>query len=688
MTIAQELLKLAATKAAIKAAIEAKGVVVGSVPFDQYPGKITEITTAPSTIVPVIDGVPAITGAAGIGNVLTAAPAPVSGDPAPVRTWQWLRDTGAGFVEIVGETGSTYTQTGVDAGAAVKVRQIETNSVGQDTADAVAVAVPAALNPFPITEFKGMISLADPPSLLTGNKVYVYAQPVEGAGAISDVSVWGEAAGTLRISVWSLSGGAFTRVAYEDQAFAIGLNNLTFNVPVAAGQYVGFSTGTNCMGMNTTSAGAKYFATTGTNVSVTMAQPGTQAEAQAQIRIRIDMQKSIGALSSVPALSGFDALFLPGVGQSNMEGGDGGSLTTAQEFDTMGMRPYFSAEPNCDDLRPAYVANMGYASGTRDESPIYGAASMFRRSITAEAGVSDVNIKSRVVITSNALGGSPITTFTKGSARYTWLMAKAARLRALYGYRSAALPVLFSQGEEEASQSGVPDDYKAALKLFAVDIDADLRAAFGQLKPVPLVINQISQTYQTKLYRSHGVAQWQASKESPLVILATPMYMLTFTDALHINASGSRIMGAYMGLAAKRHFVDGQKFEPLQPTSVVVDGSDIVVTFNKNGLVIDTATISAQTNSGFAVENAAGVAQAINAVSVESGNKVRITVAAAPAAGWKVKYGVPATGRGTYTGACGNLRDSAGDALMANVTLDGSTTWPLHNWAVLFDWVI
>ena len=49
MTIADQLTSLANTKAAIKTAIENKGVTVGTVPFDQYPSKIDAITTGAVT---------------------------------------------------------------------------------------------------------------------------------------------------------------------------------------------------------------------------------------------------------------------------------------------------------------------------------------------------------------------------------------------------------------------------------------------------------------------------------------------------------------------------------------------------------------------------------------------------------------------------------------------------------------
>ena len=94
--------------------------------------------------IPVITGVPTISGTAAVGNVLTASPAPVTGDPTPTRTWQWYR----GGVAISGATSTTYTLVLADSGATITVEQIETNTEGFDTAVSAGVAVaftPASL---------------------------------------------------------------------------------------------------------------------------------------------------------------------------------------------------------------------------------------------------------------------------------------------------------------------------------------------------------------------------------------------------------------------------------------------------------------------------------------------------------------------------------------------------------------
>jgi hypothetical protein len=70
-----------------------------------------------------------------VTDLLTASPAPVTGNPTPVRTWQWLRD-GA---PISGATSQTYTVQPADEGAILSVQQIETNLLGVRRATSLAL---------------------------------------------------------------------------------------------------------------------------------------------------------------------------------------------------------------------------------------------------------------------------------------------------------------------------------------------------------------------------------------------------------------------------------------------------------------------------------------------------------------------------------------------------------------------
>ena len=70
-------------------------------------------------------------------------------------------------------------------------------------------------------------------------------------------------------------------------------------------------------------------------------------------------------------------------------------------------------------------------------------------------------------------------------------------------------------------------------------------------------------------------------------------------------------------------------------------------------------------------------------MTILNGNQVKVTCAEPIGDGFTIRYGDnAAAGRAdSYTGGCGNLRDSAGDV----ESFDGM---PLHNWSVLFDWEI
>ena len=90
-------------------------------------------------ITPEIIGVPTISGDTGLGDTLTATPAPVAAYPAPTTVLQWTRDGS----DIPGALGTTYTIVEDDQPSDIRVRQTSTNSEGSDTATSEATAIPS-----------------------------------------------------------------------------------------------------------------------------------------------------------------------------------------------------------------------------------------------------------------------------------------------------------------------------------------------------------------------------------------------------------------------------------------------------------------------------------------------------------------------------------------------------------------
>lgn len=92
------------------------------------------------TFLPIIDGVPTISGTAEVGQVLTANAASVSASPPSTRVLRWQRsDNGtSGWTTI--QDSSTYTVALADEQKYIRVQQRETNTVGTTVANSASTS--------------------------------------------------------------------------------------------------------------------------------------------------------------------------------------------------------------------------------------------------------------------------------------------------------------------------------------------------------------------------------------------------------------------------------------------------------------------------------------------------------------------------------------------------------------------
>jgi hypothetical protein len=89
---------------------------------------------------PTNTALPVISGSAQLGQPLSCSTGSWTGYPAPLFTYQWLRDgTGIG-----GATGSSYNVAAADQGHTLTCRVTASNSVGQRTATSAGVAIRAS----------------------------------------------------------------------------------------------------------------------------------------------------------------------------------------------------------------------------------------------------------------------------------------------------------------------------------------------------------------------------------------------------------------------------------------------------------------------------------------------------------------------------------------------------------------
>lgn len=250
-------------------------------------------------------------------------------------------------------------------------------------------------------------------------------------------------------------------------------------------------------------------------------------------------------------------------------------------------------------------------------------------------------------------------------------------------------------------------NYGEALNELQTDYDTDIKAKTGQAQDVPLFVVQMQGWTNTNVLPSDPdyvppasspipIQQFRAHKAYPNVVLVTPGYMLLFNDCLHFNGFGQRRLGEYMAKAYAKWVFEGQKWEPVGPTSVTRVGNVVTAKFNVPvpPLVLDVANVSNPGSFGFRYlvggtvgKVASGTAQTISSVVVTAADTVTITLAAAPVgANQRLEYAnytnYAGTGRpgcpGPTQGVRGNLRDSD-----PSPSVTGGL--PLYNWGVSFE---
>lgn len=500
------------------------------------------------------------------------------------------------------------------------------------------------------------------------NSLYALEQAVSHAGTVTKLRCFTVAADDVRVMVFSKSGDVFTVEQEQTVSASGGFEEIAVSLPVQAGQY---------LGVQSTEIGFRsgvadtfgWYGAGGTN-SFTDASPSRTSRVLVGFEISYDAPPVF-----TPARpKGFDLPFkssmVLAVGQSLWEGSDG-VVTTTGELGVKGFAAYPAAP---DAIYDASVENTERATN-RGEWPVLSAAAAIQLAMKRDHGF-DMALDNTIVVANTAVSGARLDEISQGTAPFSAGVAMAAALEGITGEASGVLGVSFGQGESGNDPTGEAA-YLAGLIQLAEDLDADLRAATGQDRRVPLFTYQMNSKINFV-----GKMHLQASLDSPLIYCVGPMYQYTYYDTLHINAASARLVGALHGEAMKAVCIDGGPWEPLRPVDAKVLGNTVTLTFNKSGLVFDTTTLPSQTNQGFVVTDAADTAISVSAVELLNGNQVRLTCASAPQPDWTVSYGVAAVGRAdSFIGSMGNLRDNAGLERQFDSV-------PLHNWCVVFDWVL
>jgi len=179
--------------------------------------------------VPVISGVPTISGLAKVGQTLTATTASVTGTPTPTDSFQWQRsdDGSTGWANISSATNTTYTAVSADEGKFLRVVQTSTNEVGSDTANSASTTQVA-------TAFTGLLdtysgaSVAYSLRLLrtdyTGNAIKVRRSD---DNEEQDIGFRNNELDTSTLETFSLGSDCFVTTWYDQSGNTINATNST-----------------------------------------------------------------------------------------------------------------------------------------------------------------------------------------------------------------------------------------------------------------------------------------------------------------------------------------------------------------------------------------------------------------------------------------------------------------------------
>jgi len=348
-------------------------------------------------------------------------------------------------------------------------------------------------------------------------------------------------------------------------------------------------------------------------------------------------------------------------------------ISTTQRFSNVmlngGARPYDTiATPPFWSIRGLVEAANGSNEG---ETPVSGITEMLcERDTAVGPAFSGQYFGQAFGAGGNLL--SALGRFTQNYEKAMALLIYARRRATQMGGTYKLYDVAWIQGEADVATA----TYATDLVAFRTNLNTDVKTITKQTDDVYLIGDQ-------KPVPTIALQQISAQAADAKIRYACPLYHIPHNgDGIHLTATGSKILGAYIGLARHKLINEGNtSWLPLIPVSTSIAGAVVDVTYAPVGnLVFDTTTVPAQTNYGFYLFTSGGSPITINSVAIVGANVVRITAAAPVSAGSFLHVGFVSATRTTINAEACNLRDSQGDTVVFN---GGGLNYPMHNWALM-----
>lgn len=255
--------------------------------------------------------------------------------------------------------------------------------------------------------------------------------------------------------------------------------------------------------------------------------------------------------------------------------------------------------------------------------------------------------------------------------------------------------ICWMQGESDiADYPGT--NYRKLLKQFSNDLNRDIKKITGQAVDVRLICYQTNAVSRGDKFKAdsfnceesrvpHG--QMELIRDDTLFWASGPTYPFAFArEAIHIDGAGQNRLGRLAARSALGIIRGERHFQGLVPLSTKVLGNNVQILFNVPcpPLRLDTIQVKRVANYGFSVitPNNKDIVTQVHLVD----SIVILTCSKSPL-GCKVRYAINGEHMksGYKRGPRGNLRDSQGDCLSANVA---GHIYPLHNWCYQFDFLL
>ncbi len=259
----------------------------------------------------------------------------------------------------------------------------------------------------------------------------------------------------------------------------------------------------------------------------------------------------------------------------------------------------------------------------------------------------------------------------------------------------------WTQGEANISAETVRRVYLADLLELHNDFADMVQAVTAQEFRPSLIMHQCCahRVYlgadSEESYMDITLAQLDATNARNELFVSSPAYCLEVAaDNLHLSNEGSRMLGYYYALAARRAIWEKNYNTCLKPKRVFRRSSttvDVVYDLVHSPIRLNTAWVDSETNSGFDIRNSANTLRdIITGVSIVGDDTVRITTSSPVVAGDKVVYGWGRAGDARVlnksTGPRGNVCDSQGDVYQ--YVGEDTVTRRLDNYAVVSENII